>query len=209
MTKAERIAEKLHRGSLPEDGELRYLICEMTGSEAEIIRKLAREAADSVFGNKVYIRGLIEFTNFCRNDCFYCGIRRSQDIARYRLTDDDILGCCETGCSRADDCYRACAADVRQNGIMFKNPVAEVIFHGRNVDGSINLFTGAGFFAEMRTDQAGEQREGVVLQQFICSVGMTALLKQMHIAADIDTGGTGRCTGRYFFLMCIQTVYIK
>lgn len=97
MTKAERIAEKLHRGLLPEDGELRYLICEMTGSEAEIIRKLAREAADSVFGNKVYIRGLIEFTNFCRNDCFYCGIRRSQDIARYRLTDDDILGCCETG----------------------------------------------------------------------------------------------------------------
>ena len=46
----------------------------------------------------VYIRGLIEFTNYCKNDCYYCGIRKSNKKAeRYRLTEDEILSCCEAG----------------------------------------------------------------------------------------------------------------
>jgi len=46
----------------------------------------------------VYIRGLIEFTNYCRNDCYYCGIRRSnREAERYRLTKEQILECCSTG----------------------------------------------------------------------------------------------------------------
>lgn len=50
------------------------------------------------YGSAVYIRGLIEFTNYCANDCYYCGIRRSNSAAsRYRLTKDDILSCCEEG----------------------------------------------------------------------------------------------------------------
>lgn len=60
--------------------------------------KRAGEAARSVFGNKIYVRGLIEFTNYCRNDCYYCGIRCSNPTAdRYRLTREDILACCEEG----------------------------------------------------------------------------------------------------------------
>ncbi len=59
-------------------------------------------AADKVrrehYGNKVYIRGLIEFTNYCKNDCYYCGIRRSNlKASRYRLSKDQILSCCEEG----------------------------------------------------------------------------------------------------------------
>ena len=47
----------------------------------------ARAVAQSVYGHDVYVRGLIEFTNYCRNDCYYCGIRRSNpDADRYRLT---------------------------------------------------------------------------------------------------------------------------
>lgn len=58
----------------------------------------ARNVAQKVYGNKVYIRGLIEFTNYCKNDCFYCGIRKSNSNAnRYRLTKDQILECCDTG----------------------------------------------------------------------------------------------------------------
>lgn len=58
----------------------------------------AQAAARSVFGNKVYVRGLIEFTNYCRNDCYYCGIRRSNScVERYRLTAEDILECCREG----------------------------------------------------------------------------------------------------------------
>ena len=50
------------------------------------------------FGNKVFLRGLIEFTNYCKNNCYYCGIRRDhKEIQRYRLTPDQILQCCEKG----------------------------------------------------------------------------------------------------------------
>lgn len=50
------------------------------------------------YGKKVYIRGLIEFTNYCINDCFYCGIRRSNKNAdRYRLEKSEILDCCKEG----------------------------------------------------------------------------------------------------------------
>ena len=58
----------------------------------------ARAVAQSVYGHEVYVRGLIEFTNYCRNDCYYCGIRRSNpDADRYRLTKEDIFACCEEG----------------------------------------------------------------------------------------------------------------
>ena len=58
----------------------------------------ARAVADSVYGNQIFIRGLIEFTNYCKNDCYYCGIRHSNRGAdRYRLTDDQIMECCQAG----------------------------------------------------------------------------------------------------------------
>jgi biotin synthase len=50
------------------------------------------------FGDLIYIRGLIEFTNYCKNNCYYCGIRSGNPhVRRYRLTTDDILSCCTTG----------------------------------------------------------------------------------------------------------------
>lgn len=59
---------------------------------------LARETRERYFGRKIYIRGLIEFTNYCKNNCYYCGIRRdNQEASRYRLTGEQILACCETG----------------------------------------------------------------------------------------------------------------
>ena len=71
----------------------------MQDAEAEAL--LAQRAAavrQQVYGRDVFIRGLIEFTNYCRNDCFYCGIRRSNACAqRYRLTREEILACCRAG----------------------------------------------------------------------------------------------------------------
>ena len=64
----------------------------------EYAAKKARETAQSVFGNKIYIRGIVEFSNVCKNDCLYCGIRCSNSNAvRYRLTEEEILSCCDEG----------------------------------------------------------------------------------------------------------------
>lgn len=58
----------------------------------------AREVQHKWYGNQVFARGLIEFTNYCKNDCYYCGIRRgNQEACRYRLTKEQILGCCSSG----------------------------------------------------------------------------------------------------------------
>ena len=58
----------------------------------------ARAVREKYYGRSVYIRGLIEFTNYCKNDCSYCGIRKSQpSVSRYRLTEEQILQCCAVG----------------------------------------------------------------------------------------------------------------
>lgn len=69
-----------------------------TPDDREFAACHAREVAHTHFGNKIYVRGLIEFSNHCKNDCLYCGIRRSNLCAeRYRLTEDTILECCHAG----------------------------------------------------------------------------------------------------------------
>ena len=80
------------------DGELLTLIT-MDGPDAEAyLAQKADEVRRQVYGNHVYIRGLIEFTNYCRNNCHYCGIRRSNpNCQRYRLSMEDILACCDGG----------------------------------------------------------------------------------------------------------------
>ena len=63
-----------------------------------ILREAAVRARKPVYGNRVFTRGLIEISSFCKNDCLYCGIRRSNKNAdRYRLTPEEILACAEEG----------------------------------------------------------------------------------------------------------------
>lgn len=62
------------------------------------LHEKAREVADGIYGKEVYVRGLIEFTNYCKNDCYYCGIRRSnREAQRYRLTEEEIMECAHEG----------------------------------------------------------------------------------------------------------------
>ena len=64
----------------------------------EFLFERARKVRHVHYGKDVYIRGLIEFTNYCRNDCYYCGIRRSNTcLSRYRLTEEEIFSCCRNG----------------------------------------------------------------------------------------------------------------
>ena len=82
---------------LPPEGYA-ALIDSAAGSILDYAMQNAREVAVARFGNGIFIRGLIEITNYCRNDCYYCGIRRSnKNAARYRLTQEEILECCRAG----------------------------------------------------------------------------------------------------------------
>lgn len=66
--------------------------------EQEYLLERARNAARQQYGNAIYTRGLIEFTNHCKNNCYYCGIRRDNSkVERYRLQEEEILACCKEG----------------------------------------------------------------------------------------------------------------
>ena len=99
MTEAIRaLIERLASGVGLSEGEYAELI---RGRDDEAAARLAEKAVavrKAMYGDAVYIRGLIEVSSYCRNDCIYCGIRRSNGNAeRYRLTEGDILACAEEG----------------------------------------------------------------------------------------------------------------
>lgn len=77
---------------------LTELLMQATPQSDAYLFAQARRVRERVYGKAVYMRGLIEFTNYCKNDCYYCGIRRSAAHAeRYRLTEEQILDCCARG----------------------------------------------------------------------------------------------------------------
>lgn len=78
--------------------EYEYLIKNRNPEVVQYAKQKAVTIRKQIFGNKVYIRGLIEISNICKNDCLYCGIRCSNKTCeRYRLSEEDILECCEEG----------------------------------------------------------------------------------------------------------------
>lgn len=90
---------KLYQDTQLTEAEYKELLELHTDKEiAEYGFELARKRQKETFGNEVYTRGLIEVSNYCKNDCIYCGIRRSnQNAERYRLSEEEILSCCESG----------------------------------------------------------------------------------------------------------------
>ncbi len=92
------LIDKLEREHSLSLSEYQTLIDNRTPELAEELAKRAVRVRQEIYGNTVYIRGLIEISNYCRNDCLYCGIRRSNaNCSRYRLSEADILACCEEG----------------------------------------------------------------------------------------------------------------
>lgn len=95
-----KLIDKLEQNRILSKEEFVFLIENRNSETAEYLFKKAVKTRQKYYGNDVYIRGLIEFTNYCKNDCFYCGIRRSNKNAdRYRLSKDEILLCCKEGYS--------------------------------------------------------------------------------------------------------------
>lgn len=92
------IIDRLYKNTTVEPEEFRQLLGNMDADTQEYLSEKARKVSRRIFGNRIYLRGLIEFTNYCKNDCFYCGIRRSnQQVERYHLSKKEILSCCKTG----------------------------------------------------------------------------------------------------------------
>ena len=95
-----KIGQKLiSTGSLTTT-EYEYLIDNRNSEIAELLKTEAVKKRKEVYGNSVFVRGLIEISNICKNDCLYCGIRcGNKSCDRYRLTKEEILSCCDEGYS--------------------------------------------------------------------------------------------------------------
>ena len=90
-----RLLSEKHHLSL---SSFERILRERTEADEELAHQLARECTEKYYGRGVYTRGLIEFTNYCKNNCHYCGIQRgNKEVERYRLSKEEILSCCEEG----------------------------------------------------------------------------------------------------------------
>ncbi len=92
-------ADRFLRGETLSVDEYEEILNLMAAPEfAQEVTELAVKLRKKYFGKKVYVRGLIEFTNYCRNDCYYCGIRRgNRHAVRYRMNEEEILSCARQG----------------------------------------------------------------------------------------------------------------
>lgn len=82
----------------PEWGPVQELIRARDEKADSLLFSQADQVRREHYGVKVYLRGLIEFTNYCKNNCLYCGIRAGNlGAVRYRLDQETILACCEAG----------------------------------------------------------------------------------------------------------------
>lgn len=92
------LIDKLYETGDLSDNELKMLIEDESDNTAEYLAKRADEIRRRHYGNKVFLRGLIEISSYCKNDCLYCGIRRScKSAERYRLDRQQILDCADIG----------------------------------------------------------------------------------------------------------------
>ena len=92
------LIEKLSEKHSLEIEEYEKLIVNRNEESTRILRDLAVKTRKEFYGNKIFIRGLIEISNICKNDCYYCGIRKSnKNCERYRLTPQQIISCADEG----------------------------------------------------------------------------------------------------------------
>ncbi len=93
-----KLIDKLCADHRLSEEEYEALIKNRTPESGRMIAEKARTVREQVYGTDVYIRGLIEISNYCKNNCFYCGIRReNRSCSRYRLSPQEVLECCDEG----------------------------------------------------------------------------------------------------------------
>lgn len=105
--------------------EWKTVLTDFSEADRQYAAELARGIAVSVFGKHIYIRGIVEFSNYCKNNCYYCGIRRGNTAAqRYRLTPDEILECCAEGYALG---FRTFVLQSGEDGTYFPDKLPETV----------------------------------------------------------------------------------
>lgn len=98
MDKLFSIIDSLSAGKMLSEEQFKYLVTHRSDEGARLLQTRAAAVRDSIYGREIFVRGLIEFTNVCKNDCYYCGIRKSNpNLSRYRLTEAQIMYCVRSG----------------------------------------------------------------------------------------------------------------
>ena len=136
------LIDKLEQNRSLTREEWTELILGRTPDTSEYLFERARAIRIRHYGHDVYIRGLIEFTNYCKNDCYYCGIRKSNRNAdRYRLSKDQILSCCALGYELG---FRTFVLQGGEDGWYTDERLADIIasIHSRWNDCAITLSAG-------------------------------------------------------------------
>lgn len=119
------LIDKLNEKKCLDTSEWICIFNEYTNADREYAAGTAREISIKKFGHKIYLRGIVEFSNYCKNDCLYCGIRRSnKNIQRYRLSDDEILECCAEGYELG---YRTFVLQSGEDGAYPAERIAEIV----------------------------------------------------------------------------------
>ena len=125
----------------------------------EELRRRALALRRKIYGNKVFVRGLIEFTNYCKNNCYYCGLRReNNNLQRYRLTADEILQCGDEGYALG---FRTFVLQGGEDAYFTDDMLVPLVaeLHHRHPDAAITLSVGERSresYARLR--QAGAER---------------------------------------------------
>ena len=92
------IIDKLYKLNDCSDEELLFMLSNITDVEKRYLFEKSNDVRQKWYKKDVYLRGLIELTNYCKNDCLYCGIRKSNKLAkRYRLKEEEVLECVDIG----------------------------------------------------------------------------------------------------------------
>ena len=119
------LLRKLTAGERLDRAEYAALIRARTPEMGKALAARAEAVRLEHYGRDVYVRGLIEFTNHCKNNCLYCGIRRGNPTAeRYRLSREDILRCCQAGYELG---YRTFVLQGGEDGYFTPDRMAELV----------------------------------------------------------------------------------
>ncbi|MCQ2351901.1 MAG: [FeFe] hydrogenase H-cluster radical SAM maturase HydE [Victivallaceae bacterium] len=138
----EKLIEKIEKGSMPTHDEIVQLLA-LQGESALLLHRAAHRVKRKILGNKVFLRGLVEFSNVCRCDCLYCGIRKSNEkVARYTLSDAEIL---ENARFAIDHGYGAVVLQSgERNDENFVKRVAEIVSGIKKISADVGITLSCG-----------------------------------------------------------------